>query len=395
MKKENDTPLYWMLIFTCLSFLTGNFAAAEELQPAVSKIDLTTSDQPQIIDLKVKKLDTSAVNSTRKNNLVYVNNLLLVRITNPRQFLLLRPSDNSKLILYADGLPLEGIYSRRFDKFSRQEVNEGKIYIPDEMWIPFVMSRDSESQMAWKDLYRQTTHWYNNNITFQASIGWEGMYPIRQRDAKVDTTITVVFYNPLIFWIWLIFFVLFVVFFIYLSATTDIICEYCKEGKGAYSLSQTQLVFWTVIVVGAFIYSLILTDLTDSLNTSVLMLLGISISTTGVASFIDYYKKTKPEWVVPKKHRSFLFDILSDGDNISVQRTQTAMWNIVFGIYFVIYTINNKTMPYFSETLLVLSGVSSSFYLGSKLVENVTPLQERQPPKISKPKLEPSSEAVG
>ncbi len=395
MKKENGRPLCWILIFACLSFFPGKLVAAEDLQEPFSKIDLNVSNQPQIIDLKVKKFDTSAVNSKSKNNPIYVNNLLLVRITNPRQFLLLRPSDNSKLILYADGLPLEGIYSNRFDKFSRQEVNEGKIYIPDEMEIPFVMRRDSESQNAWKDLYRQTTHWYNNNITFHASIGWEGMYPIRERDAKVNTTVTVVFYHPLIFWIWLIFFILFVLFFIYLSATTDIICENCSEGKGAYSLSQTQLVFWTVIVVGAFIYSLILTDLTESLNTSVLMLLGISISTTGVASFIDYYKKTKPERVIPKKHRSFLFDILSDGDNISVQRTQTAMWNIVFGIYFVIYTINNKTMPVFSETLLVLSGVSSSFYLGSKLVENVNPLQEREPLKIHKPREEPSSEAVG
>jgi hypothetical protein len=284
------------------------------------------------------------------------------------------------LVLFGDGIQLEGIYSHRFQKLSNQTVQSGQLVLPDSLWIPFELKRDDFTQEAWKTLYRINEDWYDNNITFQADIGWEGMFPINQSNiGKAKTHVTVVFYHMGVFWIWLMFYILFIGVFIYLCAKTNLIREACGNSKGAFSLSQTQLVFWTVLVIGGFIYSVVLTDLTNSLNPSILLLLGISIGTTGVATSIDYYKRQKNEVSTLKPHKNFLFDILSDGDNISVQRTQILMWNLVFGIYFIIYTINNKTMPVFSDTLLVLSGVSSSFYLGNKLTENNASSVDPQP----------------
>jgi hypothetical protein len=65
-----------------------------------------------------------------------------------------------------------------------------------------------------------------------------------------------------------------------------------------------------------------------------------------------------------------LEDILSDGVNLSVQRTQVVLWNLVLGIYFIWYVISNKSMPVFDNTLLILAGVSSVLYLSSKGPEN-------------------------
>ncbi|MBC8051662.1 MAG: hypothetical protein H7Y13_01215 [Sphingobacteriaceae bacterium] len=59
------------------------------------------------------------------------------------------------------------------------------------------------------------------------------------------------------------------------------------------------------------------------------------------------------------------------------------MWNLVFGIYFISFTIDNKTMPVFSDTLLVLAGVSSTFYLGSKIPENTNAAPTPPPPNDS------------
>jgi len=141
---------------------------------------------------------------------------------------------------------------------------------------------------------------------------------------------------------------------------------------GPYSLAQTQLMFWTIVILGGFIYTLVLTSISNSINTSVMLLLGISISTTGVATFIDYYKKVTPAiTVIPKTESSFFKDILSDGDTYSVQRIQTAVWNLVLGIYFVYYTIDNKAMPVFPDALLILAGVSSVGYVASKRAENI------------------------
>jgi len=333
----------------------------------VAPVPLPTA---QVLAVRVIKVDESSKSLLMRSNTAYPDDIIEIKISNPQQFLLLRPTDQSKLVLYADGLQLNGISSHRFELLSRQDVASGQIALPDTMWIPFELKRDSSTQHAWETLYRIADHWYDNRIDFQANLGWEGMFPLSMvKDKDLNSKIALVFFDMSVFWIWLIFYAGLIALFVYLCANTNLIRTNSPGNNGAYSLSQTQLVFWTVLVIGGFIYSVMLTDLTTALNPSVLLLLGISIGTTGVANSINYYNKKKPS-SPGKVHKNFLYDILSDGDSISVHRTQILLWNIVFGIYFVIFTVNNKTMPVFSNTLLVLSGVSSTFYLGSKVTEN-------------------------
>lgn len=343
---------------------------AASLQQAIQAPPEANDSVSKIVSVRVLRGD---VNQDRgsKSDPAFANDIISIKISNAKQFFLLRPTDFSKLVLYANGIQLRGIISDRFSLLSKQDVQSGKIILPDTLEIPFQLLRDSTTQGAWKDLYNLAEHWYSHKLTFNADLGWEGMFPLSYSSVKRDlkrTEVTVVFYQTLVYWIWVVLYVTLIVFFIFLCATSNLIRE-GKGASGAYSLAQTQLVFWTVLIIGGFIYSVVLTDLTSSLNPSVLLMLGVSIGTTGLATGINYYKKEKGVNST-KKHQNFFYDILSDGETLSVHRTQIMLWNVVFGIYLVFYTITNKTMPEFSATMLVLSGVSSTFYLGSKIVEN-------------------------
>lgn len=359
----------------------------------------------EIIGFQVNNIAPSETVAESKSDTLQDGSVITITISNPRNFLLMRPDDKTRLILYADGFPLKGMNTDYFTAIGRQYLADSSKNLPKQISIPFIFKRDSTTRDAWNELFKMA-HWNTNRITFKMSIGWAGMFPLNTAAVKpVSTKVLVLFYNGWIFYLLCLLYALFIAYFVYLCNKTGLIRDpdITNKGKGPFSLAQTQLAFWTVIVIGGFIYLILLTGLTDSLNNSILLLLGISGSTTGAASFIDYYKKTaltktltaqpapvkivdpaQPEnaqvvqmIVKPihpanttKHHRNFILDILSDGVNVSVQRTQTVLWNLVLGLYFMWYVITNKAMPDFSNTLLVLAGVSSVLYVGSKGPEN-------------------------
>jgi hypothetical protein len=355
----------------------------------------------QVLAIAVGGISSDALSKS----LIVVNDKLFILIKNPKGLLAQKPSDRSQLILYADRLPLKGINTTYYTELSKNDLNDKLRFWPDSAWIPFIFSRDSTNTEAWNTLFRVTS-WSKNSTRFLLSVGWEGMFPIEYGNkALEDRHFDLIFYNKQIFWVLLACYLGFIFFFIWLCKKTGLIREpdIVPSGLGPFSLAQTQLAFWTVIIVGGFIYLTILTGLPNSLNDSSLLLLGITGGTTGVASFIDYFKKqAKNEatastdnsgqsgFVKPK--RGFLKDISSDGVNLNMQRAQTIMWNLVLGDYFIWYVVTNKAMPVFSNTLLTLAGVSSLVYLSSKGPEKPAPtalLDSAKPEVQTKQQLEP------
>jgi hypothetical protein len=312
-----------------------------------------------VINVSARKLEDSL---TRK--VARAGDIILVEITNPKEFMNTRPADRNRIVLYAEGVELRGITSDLFNNISKEDFKTADTL----MWIPFQLKRDTTTKAAWDYLYKLTDSWTKNSLTIHTTVAWEGMLPVKvlKKDLH-NTELTLTYFNKTAFiWMTSIYLVLIIALGI-LIVKSDIL----KEGKGgAYSLAQTQLAFWTVLVIGGFVYSLILTDIPSTLNTSILILLGISMTTNGTASYIDYYKKVKQGkgWS-PKKAENFIADILSDGQSINMQRFQIFAWNIVLGVYFIIYTINNKTMPTFPDVLLYLSGISSFSYVAGKPTE--------------------------
>jgi hypothetical protein len=54
---------------------------------------------------------------------------------------------------------------------------------------------------------------------------------------------------------------------------------------------------------------------------------------------------------------------------MNMQRFQIFAWKIVLGGYYILFTINNKTIPVIPDVLVILAGVSSLGYVAAKPVE--------------------------
>ncbi len=190
-----------------------------------------------------------------------------------------------------------------------------------------------------------------------------------------------------------------------------------------YSLSAFQATWWFVLILISFIFIWLVTG-QYNLSSTALILLGIGLGTGLGATVIDSNKratstdaqtnsdelntlllqkqeletnlneqaksankdefnKTKvlynakiadiqkkfPNAIGPP-HERFYLDILSDASGVSFHRFQMLAWTIVLGIFFIYAVLGRLTMPQFSETLLLLMGVSAGTYLGFKIPEN-------------------------
>jgi xanthosine utilization system XapX-like protein len=352
----------------------------------------TLAKNSYIIDVTIK----SNGNISKKGG---AGDLIRVTISNPAEFFNQRPGELNKLQLYANDRLLPEITSDRF-----KNVRKGSFITADSIIIiPFELKRDTETKEAWDILFRLTGHWYKNEANVNITVGWEGMMPldVTNNDLIKSQVTLVVFSNAVFIWMFISYLIL-LVGLGSLVVKTDILKD--KLG-GAYSLAQTQLAFWTIVVLAGFIYSLLITGIPSAMNTSILTLLGISMGTNGVAKYIEYFQKLSADIELPvnttpvvpvgvaippvdpaanipvvrgpkvyffKTHSGFWRDILSDGGSINMQRFQILAWNIVLGAYFTFYTFKNKTMPVIPDVLLSLSGLSALTYVVAKPTEKTT-----------------------
>lgn len=155
-----------------------------------------------------------------------------------------------------------------------------------------------------------------------------------------------------------------------------------------FSLSRTQMAFWSTLILAGYIVIWLITGDLDTITESLLGLMGISAGTALGGALIDN-NKNQPNPVpaqpaagaapaaapapvpppAPAVSEGFLRDILSDDRGISLHRFQMAVWTVVLGIIFIATAYNTLRMPEFSATLLGLMGISSGTYLGFKLPE--------------------------
>ncbi|MDP9048680.1 MAG: hypothetical protein M3N14_11120 [Bacteroidota bacterium] len=336
-------------------------------KPAVGTANTATAviqpnaPTPHILQVLARKLE----NRDSVFKTVRADDLILLQLSNPKVFMDSRPVDNSKLVLYADGVALKGITSDLFGNIRKDEFKT----TDTATWVTFRLKQDTTTKQAWDNLYKLADSWHNNTLHVHLSMGWEGMLPVSVTTKDLPRTrVTIVYFSSPTFLIMSLLFIGLVVLILFLAIHSDILKE---EPGGAYSLSQTQLAYWTTLVIGGFLYSLLLTNIASTLNTSILLLLGISMGTSGAASYIDYFQKKKLGGAyVPKIHKGFFNDLLGDGESMNMQRFQIFAWNIVLGGYFIVFTINNKTMPVIPDVLLALAGVSSLTYVAGKPAES-------------------------
>ena len=181
-------------------------------------------------------------------------------------------------------------------------------------------------------------------------------------------------------WAWLLTFLLIAVIitlFLLLAIRTNLIR--IGDDNSSYSLALTQLAFWTLIIAASFFYIWVITGELTPITGSTLVLLSISIATTGSSRLVDIRRFTNTPGNMPSSD-GFFKDVLSDDLGYSVHRSQMFLWTAILGIIFVGAVVVTQKMPQLDTTLLGLMGISSGAYVGLKMIENKAP-DTNDPPK--------------
>ncbi|MGH8684266.1 MAG: hypothetical protein ACREUM_02840 [Nitrosospira sp.] len=192
---------------------------------------------------------------------------------------------------------------------------------------------------------------------------------------------------------------------------------------GYYSLGKSQMAFWGLLVVLAFVGVWILTGTMEYIPQQALILLGIS-GATGLSAILignskksgaqdnltrdftelrqeeqklkEQKEKNPPAFAQenesqltaisqkiaelstqrsnppqPAQSKGFWRDICDDGNGVSFHRLQVVIWTLVLGMVFVGYVADGMSIPEFPETLLILMGISNLTYLGFKIPEKL------------------------
>lgn len=171
-----------------------------------------------------------------------------------------------------------------------------------------------------------------------------------------------------------------------------------KPLRRAFSLAQSQMAWWFVIVLAAYLYLFLVTGELDTLTGQALCLMGLGTGTAMGAAMVEQNKTnpilaayqavlaqmadpatppadlptltaTRDTLARQLASRDFVHDILTDANGISLHRFQTAVWTVVIGVLFLIETVVHRKMPDLDPYSLGVLGISAGTYLGFKIPE--------------------------
>ena len=149
-----------------------------------------------------------------------------------------------------------------------------------------------------------------------------------------------------------------------------------------YSLSRTQLFYWSLLIVFAYLYISFTTGTLPLIPGSILAIVGIGVATTAATRVIENRNKDGVPIDESATSDGFLLDILSDGSSINIQRFQSVIFNLFFGIIFIQKALGTHLMPQFEDNVLLLLGISSGTYAGLKITE-ATKQQNQTLPQVN------------
>lgn len=145
---------------------------------------------------------------------------------------------------------------------------------------------------------------------------------------------------------------------------------------GRYSISLAQILFWTVVVIFAFVYVGFTRGEFLEITGQILTLLGIS-GTTAVAAKVTAMARVGeiPDEYMTKivKNRLPRFrDLFSIGDVPSIFKSQIFTFTLLAGILVMRELLRTGNFPVLEDNLLVLMGISGGVYIANELAtENI------------------------
>jgi hypothetical protein len=136
-------------------------------------------------------------------------------------------------------------------------------------------------------------------------------------------------------------------------------------GKRA-SLSQFQLVLWTLLIGGATVYVIALSGDLIPISSGTLVLLGIS----GAATLGSQLAPTQPSGGRPSDGKPSWRDLVEADGQIDVTRVQMLFFTVLVAVFVLIHVIDNYEIPEVPESFLALMGISNGVYVLNKFVKN-------------------------
>ena len=243
----------------------------------------------------------------------------------------------------------------------------------DSILLRFVLDRNSEdtnARRAWDAIFRlQSTPRNQSGLEVALGVGTLNPLPVEGHDASRTIAFSPLRYARTG----------------YLAGAIMLgICMAILVGKShmlrdrgdinnTFSLGRTQLAFWGMIILSCFVGLACASASLEHIPDQVLILLGISAATGLGAAAMDGGRapERKSMGVDGKVGITDFFNDICVGDNgASFHRVQIVLWTIVLGIYFVSNVVCLMSMPEFSNTLLLLMGITNGTYLGFKKQED-------------------------
>lgn len=155
---------------------------------------------------------------------------------------------------------------------------------------------------------------------------------------------------------------------------------------GDASLSQVQVILFTLIVAGLLFQLWLRTGVLSDISTALLTLLGISAVGAGGARFTETIKTglsdSTAQYLISKgwylwkleplrEHATFAKLLLTDG-RLDVYKFQMAIFTVVVAAYVISAGQSDLSNVNISETMLYLMGISQGVYVGGKAVTDRT-----------------------
>jgi len=316
----------------------------------------------------------------------------------------IRLAGSKGLTLYLDNVAMTGL-----------PVNYTEDITNNRLLINFKLIRDPENEpnrKAWDEFMR--THGMNSSIGQLAiAIGNDSARLISKEPLTFSVASNMVINGTFVAEL-----IIFILAYYWLIKNASALRD---KKNGTYSLGRSQMAFWGLVVVLSFAAVWFISGTMERIPPQTLTLLGIS-GATGLSALVvgnnkdatsksdleneieklkkdqndlledkakdpasfsnvkeDRLKEITEEIETKNKEQGqlsevspsqgFWQDICDDGNGLSFHRLQVVIWTLVLGVVFVRSVAQVMSMPEFSETLLILMGISNGTYLGFKIPE--------------------------
>ena len=201
----------------------------------------------------------------------------------------------ANLVPFINNVPLKGIHPAQYWPVPDTDSAAN----PQVHYLRFALNRTETSKEGWTQILNRPVFTRPMKVSVGFENGEEMTTWVMPTATESQRQFFFIVIPPLRFWLGVVVIVGAFLVFLYLARCTEIIRDtgapLRPDKRWPYSLSRGQMAFWFFLVIGSFFFLWVITGDTDTLNSSVLGLIGISAGTALGAVFADSAQTTRSD----------------------------------------------------------------------------------------------------